>query len=221
MCKVFVAREQLINMDEAKKWGEPVILSSHTGNNEKKDENYGLEPDRIIRQIGRKLMTFDTEKDYLLLDGHLIYNCIAAGILSLFYDQIDLLVWKKGYCHRRLTIPNILKKEIEEKREKMYFAVNEIHDIKLNPLFYFMDVNANVDPYDPETVWPHVTKRARDFSSHDSLILCGSTVMNIVSTIYLSRMLGQFTIGLLHRMTKQYTWRTLTLNKEFVRRLCR
>jgi len=222
MGRIFVAREQRLDVDEAKKWGELVVLSSHSGVSKEVDENYGLEPDRIIGQIGKKLLTFDPEKDFLLLDGQLIYNCVAVGILSLFYDEFHMLVWKKGYCQRKMDIPVIPKKQSNVMRQSLHWAVNEAHPIKLPDLFYLIDIKTEVDPYDPETIWPKILKRGREFSNQDKLILCGSTAMNIVTTVYLSRRLGEpFTIGLLHHKTHDYTWRTLTITKEFLRRLCR
>jgi len=222
MSKIFVAREQRLNVDEASNRGDLVVLSSHTGASKPQDNNYGLEPDRIVGQIGKKLITFNPEEDYLLLDGQLIYNCVACGILSLFYDKFNLLVWKKGYCKREMVIPTIERRRKEDMRQEVYWAVNEAHPIDLKPIFYFIDIKDNVDPYDPETVWPLIQKKARDFSNQDRLILCGSTVMNIVATIYLARRLGgPITIGLLHHKTHSYIWRTLTIDKDFLRRLCR
>ena len=218
MPKVFVPRELMLNQEEAMKWGDVKILSK------KDDPNFGLEPDRIVMQIAKHLTRFNQKDDFLLLDGHIVYNSIAAAVLSSWHDDFKILVWKGAYALRQFKIPKIDRREAGNELGPVIWAVNQAHNLEdqfETMIRYVIDRSVNIDRYDPDPIWKEVLKKCQDFGPNDKIVLCGSALMNIVTVVYLMRRIGEFTIVLKDHKTNRHVPRSIYLTRDHLDRICK
>jgi len=201
---IYVPRTQKLNVEKARKFGDIFSLT------DKNSTNYGLEPDRIKIQL-ESLKHFDPKKDKLLFDGQLVYNVIAAGIITRESNSFGALIWKRGrYKEIEIKVSETRTKEYEETKPKTW-ATNEAHVIN-EEVDYMIRKDDRVNSYDPKEIYDACKQKIKDFNKKDRLILTGNLLMNSVIVVNLLRKHGyEIKLRLMDHRVDEYVTRNLNL----------
>lgn len=200
---IYVPRQQKLNKKKAAKFGDIHALT------DKNDTNYGLEPDRIKIQLDL-LKDFDPGKDKLLLDGQLVYNVVAAGIITKNRDNFKAIIWKRGK-YEEVEINVKAEGENDEDAQPSVWATNEAHVIN-EDVRYMIRKDDRVNSYSPEDIYSTAKDRIAEFNDKDRLILTGSLLMNVIVAVNLLKIHGyKIKLQLMDHRVDEYVTRNLNL----------
>jgi len=215
MGKVFVPEVQQLDEDEAKRIGEivPLVPSSN---------RLGLEPDRLKYLMANGLSIFSSG-DFLLLDGRNIHCAVAASILAVQRNSLDLLLWDKSvgsYVTRPLTLLDVPKTKniISSIRA---FVVNDLHDSEDQLSMRAITLTKGHDPnfMNPEAIKANMIEILANSHSQDYLVTSGSKIHNVVASCIMARMHGRVNYLLWHAKTNKYEFRCATFGPADLRKI--
>ncbi len=222
MPKIFVPCRQSMSMYKAKQFGDLVILSKKDP--KKPGYRMDLEPDRILNRFSRPMNTWEPG-DFLLLDGPLAYNVVAAGIAASLYDTIKFLVWddtKQNYVRRSLKLRVGEARKWNHNNVTMVYTVNDAHPTdaakKFGTVKEIRSTTNKPKPLYPEKIFEDISPALKKSCKDDFLILSGDKLSNAIATAIMARRNKTVNFLLMHFKHKQYQPRTVDFSKERIRK---
>ena len=209
MTKIFIPQVEQLDERVAAAKGELVPLMP-SGNKS------GLEPDRIKFLMVKGLSLYN-DGDYLLLDGRNTYCMVAASILAVLRNSIDLLIWdgsSSDYVSRMLTFMDVPTPQpiISDTRA---FLVNDMHsgiDIPFPSIV--LTKGSDPDFMSPENIRVKMIKILKNSHEHDYILCSGSRLHNVVASGIMARMHGRVNYLLWNAKVKRYERRSAIYSQE-------
>lgn len=225
MPNIFVPCRQVMTVSKAKPFGTIKTLHSESNPN-KRASVMGIEPDRIFGRFARPLNTW-VAGDMLLLDGPLIYNAVATGIVSCYTNTVRFLIWeKKGYSPKVAHLTSVEKKRPWNRRQDLrrVYAINNVHSIDTSSKYGKL-ICINEDPPEdrpaptsPRYVFDKISKVLKRTHHSDFLLLAGSKLESAIASAILARMHGRVNYLIFHHGRKGYVARSVDYSKSRIRK---
>jgi hypothetical protein len=214
MARVFVPEVKQLSEEKCRRFGEVVPLVDA-------ELKLGLEPDRIKFLMARPLATFGDD-DYLILDGSNAHCSVAASLIAVQRNVINLLMWDghdREYLVRQITLDDVPGAN-DMSGEKRVFLANDMHTgYSLN--FTSVALTRGNDPnvMEPEKVKEQMIPILRNSQSEDYLLTAGAKIHNVVASSILSRMHQKVNYMLWNARRKEYERRTVHYSMEDLKRI--
>jgi len=203
MGRVFIPEIQNLNEEEAEKLGEliPLVPSSNC---------LGLEPD-TLRQLTTKTLSTYTDGDFLLLDGRSTHCAVAASVLAVQRNSVDLLVWDKvlnSYLTRPLAFLDIPSPKAVMSQPRA-FIVNDLLETskKLEMPTACFKTGHDPDYMNPEPLKARMIKWLRNTQKMDYIVMSGGKLPNTVASCIMARMHGRVNYLMYNAKSERYEHR--------------
>ena len=214
MTKIFIPQTQQLDEKAASAKGELIPLMP-SGNKS------GLEPDRIKFLMVKALSSFN-DGDYLLLDGRNTYCMVAASILSVLRNSIDILIWNSSssdYVSRMLTFMDIPspKPIVSDSRA---FLVNDMHaGIEVPMQSIVLTKGSDPDFMSPENIKTKMANILKNSHEHDYILCSGSRLHNVVASSIMARMHRRVNYLLWNPKSSRYERRSAIYSNESIQEI--